>query len=134
MTGCAPKIIERIMCDFGADLGADLRTARLGAEAMLQSVAAPAGSDCRRRHRARRRFVGRARIDSRFLVRSVAAAFDAHLERVEAAATAAQSRFRWINALNVAPGQSVPEPGHVTVRITSGDVDAQLVSTIWLTM
>ena len=79
------EIIERIMCDFGVDL--DAVCARHGtlAEAMLQSAprlkelisdgiveldgAALAVPE-----------------DSRFLVRSVAAAFDAHLDQAEAVA------------------------------------------------
>ena len=53
------EIIERIMCDFGADL--EQICARHGSEpeAMLRSSASPAGSDYRRRCRTRRRFTCR---------------------------------------------------------------------------
>ncbi|MGY3031250.1 oxygen-independent coproporphyrinogen-3 oxidase [Bradyrhizobium sp. USDA 4354] len=72
-------IIERIMCEFSADLG-DI-CARHGAEAgaMLKSAARlkPLISDGVVRLDGDRLAVAR---DSRFLVRSVAAAFDAHLD------------------------------------------------------
>ena len=72
-------IIERIMCEFGADLG-DI-CARHGAEAgtMLKSAARlkPLISDGIVRLDGDRLAVAK---DSRFLVRSVAAAFDAHLD------------------------------------------------------
>lgn len=72
-------IIERIMCEFGADLGAIC--ARHGAEpeAMLQSASRlkPLISDGVVRLHGDRLAVAN---DSRFLVRSVAAAFDAHLD------------------------------------------------------
>lgn len=72
-------IIERIMCEFSADLG-DI-CARHGAEAgaMLQSAARlkPLISDGVVRVDGDRLAVAK---DSRFLVRSVAAAFDAHLD------------------------------------------------------
>jgi oxygen-independent coproporphyrinogen-3 oxidase len=72
-------IIERIMCEFSADLG-DI-CARHGAEpeAMLQSAARlkPLISDGIVRLDGDRLAVAS---DSRFLVRSVAAAFDAHLD------------------------------------------------------
>ncbi|MBR0958196.1 oxygen-independent coproporphyrinogen III oxidase [Bradyrhizobium japonicum] len=72
-------IIERIMCEFGADLG-DI-CARHGAEAgaMLRSAARlkPLISDGVVRLDGDRLAVAK---DSRFLVRSVAAAFDAHLD------------------------------------------------------
>ncbi|UPK28530.1 oxygen-independent coproporphyrinogen III oxidase [Bradyrhizobium sp. 195] len=71
-------IIERIMCEFSADLG-DI-CARHGAEAgeMLNSAARlkPLISDGVVRLEGNRLAVAK---DSRFLVRSVAAAFDAHL-------------------------------------------------------
>ncbi|MDD1527719.1 oxygen-independent coproporphyrinogen III oxidase [Bradyrhizobium sp. WBOS7] len=71
-------IIERIMCEFSADLG-DI-CARHGAEAatMLRSAArlSPLISDGVVRLEGNRLAVAK---DSRFLVRSVAAAFDAHL-------------------------------------------------------
>lgn len=71
-------IIERIMCEFSADLG-DI-CARHGAEAgaMLSSAARlkPLISDGVVRLEGNRLAVAK---DSRFLVRSVAAAFDAHL-------------------------------------------------------
>lgn len=71
-------IIERIMCEFSADLG-DI-CARHGAEAaaMLRSAARlkPLISDGVVRLEGNRLAVAN---DSRFLVRSVAAAFDAHL-------------------------------------------------------
>ncbi|RZN08972.1 oxygen-independent coproporphyrinogen III oxidase [Bradyrhizobium genosp. SA-3] len=72
-------IIERIMCEFGADLG-DI-CARHGAEpeAMLKSASRlkPLISDGVVRLDGDKLAVAR---DSRFLVRSVAAAFDAHLD------------------------------------------------------
>jgi len=72
-------IIERIMCEFGADLG-DICT-RHGAEpkAMLQSASRLTSliSDGVVRLDGDRLAVAN---DSRFLVRSVAAAFDAHLD------------------------------------------------------
>lgn len=72
-------IIERIMCEFSADLG-DI-CARHGAEpeAMLRSAARlqPLISDGVVRLEGARLAVAE---DSRFLVRSVAAAFDAHLD------------------------------------------------------
>jgi oxygen-independent coproporphyrinogen-3 oxidase len=72
-------IIERIMCEFGADLG-DI-CARHGAEAgtMLSSAVRlkPLISDGVVRLEGNRLAVAN---DSRFLVRSVAAAFDAHLD------------------------------------------------------
>ncbi|TYO63236.1 oxygen-independent coproporphyrinogen III oxidase [Bradyrhizobium hipponense] len=72
-------IIERIMCEFSADLGAIC--ARHGAmpEAMLKSAPrlAPLISDGVVRLDGARLAVAN---DSRFLVRSVAAAFDAHLD------------------------------------------------------
>ncbi|AMA60329.1 oxygen-independent coproporphyrinogen III oxidase [Bradyrhizobium sp. CCGE-LA001] len=72
-------IIERIMCEFSADLG-DI-CARHGAEpeAMLKSASRlkPLISDGVVRLDGARLAVAR---DSRFLVRSVAAAFDAHLD------------------------------------------------------
>ncbi len=72
-------IIERIMCEFSADLG-DI-CARHGAEpgAMLKSAARlkPLISDGVVRLDGDRLAVAK---DSRFLVRSVAAAFDAHLD------------------------------------------------------
>jgi oxygen-independent coproporphyrinogen-3 oxidase len=72
-------IIERIMCEFSADLG-DI-CARHGArpEAMLQSASRlkPLISDGVVRLDGDRLAVAK---DSRFLVRSVAAAFDAHLD------------------------------------------------------
>jgi len=72
-------IIERIMCEFGADLG-DI-CARHGAEAetMLKSASRlkPLISDGVVRLDGDRLAVA---TDSRFLVRSVAAAFDAHLD------------------------------------------------------
>ncbi|MBH5401827.1 oxygen-independent coproporphyrinogen III oxidase [Bradyrhizobium sp. CNPSo 4010] len=72
-------IIERIMCEFGADLG-DI-CARHGAEAgaMLKSASRlkPLISDGVVRLDGERLAVAG---DSRFLVRSVAAAFDAHLD------------------------------------------------------
>lgn len=72
-------IIERIMCEFGADLG-DI-CARHGAEAgaVLQSASRlkPLISDGVVRLDGDRLAVAS---DSRFLVRSVAAAFDAHLD------------------------------------------------------
>jgi oxygen-independent coproporphyrinogen-3 oxidase len=72
-------IIERIMCDYRADLG-DI-CARHGAEpeAMLRSAARlqPLISDGIVRLEGARLAVAE---DSRFLVRSVAAAFDAHLD------------------------------------------------------
>ncbi len=72
-------IIERIMCEFSADLG-DI-CARHGAEldAMLQSASRlkPLISDGIVKLEGDRLAVAS---DSRFLVRSVAAAFDAHLD------------------------------------------------------
>jgi len=72
-------IIERIMCEFSADLG-DI-CARHGAEpeAMLKSASRlkPLISDGVVRLDGDRLAVAN---DSRFLVRSVAAAFDAHLD------------------------------------------------------
>lgn len=72
-------IIERIMCEFGADLG-DI-CARHGAEASAMLKAAsrlkPLISDGVVRLDGERLAVAG---DSRFLVRSVAAAFDAHLD------------------------------------------------------
>jgi oxygen-independent coproporphyrinogen-3 oxidase len=74
------EIIERIMCDFGADLGPICARHGSAPEAMLQSsprlrdlisdgVIELDGASLAVKHQ------------SRFLVRSVAAAFDAHLER-----------------------------------------------------
>ena len=74
------EIIERIMCDFGVDLDAICRRHGSAPDAMLESaprlqelvsdgVVALDGASLS------------VRDDSRFLVRSVAAAFDAHLHR-----------------------------------------------------
>ena len=72
------EIIERIMCDFGVDLGRVCARHGLAADQMLKS-------------RRLQELVSSGVVeldgaflavkeDSRFLVRSVAAAFDAHLE------------------------------------------------------
>ena len=75
------EIIERIMCDFGVDLDPDLRAARFAG-----------AKRCCNRRRGLRDLISDGVVeldgtslavpeDSRFLVRSVAAAFDAHLDR-----------------------------------------------------
>ncbi len=71
-------IIERIMCEFSADLGDICARHGAEAEAMLSSAArlTPLISDGVVRLEGNRLAVA---TDSRFLVRSVAAAFDAHL-------------------------------------------------------
>jgi oxygen-independent coproporphyrinogen III oxidase len=53
------EIIERIMCDFGADLGQICARHGSAPEAMLDIVAPSAGLDFRRRRRTRRNFLGR---------------------------------------------------------------------------
>ncbi|WP_027525197.1 oxygen-independent coproporphyrinogen III oxidase [Bradyrhizobium sp. Ec3.3] len=72
-------IIERIMCDYGADLGAICARHGARADAMLQSTPRLKTliSDGVVRLDGNQLAVAR---DSRFLVRSVAAAFDAHLD------------------------------------------------------
>ncbi|EJN11471.1 oxygen-independent coproporphyrinogen III oxidase [Bradyrhizobium sp. YR681] len=72
-------IIERIMCEFSADLGDICARHGAEAEAMLQSASRlkPLISDGVVRLDGDRIAVAN---DSRFLVRSVAAAFDAHLD------------------------------------------------------
>jgi oxygen-independent coproporphyrinogen-3 oxidase len=76
------EIIERIMCDFGADIGAICARHGRGADAMLKSaprlkqlvsdgVVELDGSSLK------------IADQSRFLVRSVAAAFDAHLDQAQ---------------------------------------------------
>ena len=72
-------IIERIMCDYGADLGAICARHGAKADAMLQSAPRLKTliSDGVVRLDGHHLAVAR---DSRFLVRSVAAAFDAHLD------------------------------------------------------
>ena len=68
----------------------DLRAARIGTRSHAEISASPAGSDCRRR--CRTDGTSLAVTDrSRFLVRSVAAAFDAHLDG-SSSSTAARSR------------------------------------------
>jgi oxygen-independent coproporphyrinogen-3 oxidase len=73
------EIIERIMCDFGVDLGPICARHGLAADEMPKSS--------RRLHELVSRGVVEldgaflaVKDDSRFLVRSVAAAFDAHLD------------------------------------------------------
>ena len=79
------EIIERIMCDFSVDLGPVCARHGSAAEAMLQSSS-------RLRDLISDGIVEldgtslAVADDSRFLVRSVAAAFDAHLDAVEATA------------------------------------------------
>lgn len=74
------EIIERIMCDFAVDLDPVCARHGLGVDAMLQSaprlreLAADGIVDLEGSSLA-------VPVDSRFLVRSVAAAFDAHLDR-----------------------------------------------------
>ncbi|MCP3473615.1 oxygen-independent coproporphyrinogen III oxidase [Bradyrhizobium sp. CCGUVB1N3] len=72
-------IIERIMCDYGADLGAICARHGARADSMLQSAPRLQTliSDGVVRLDGNQLAVAR---DSRFLVRSVAAAFDAHLD------------------------------------------------------
>jgi oxygen-independent coproporphyrinogen-3 oxidase len=72
-------IIERIMCEFGADLGDICARHGVAPEAMLKSASRlePLISDGVVRLDGDRLAVAS---DSRFLVRSVAAAFDAHLD------------------------------------------------------
>jgi oxygen-independent coproporphyrinogen-3 oxidase len=82
------EIIERIMCDFYADLAPICARHGLAAEALLKS--AP-----RLRELAADGVIAldgtslAVQSDSRFLVRSVAAAFDAHLDRAGARHTRA---------------------------------------------
>jgi oxygen-independent coproporphyrinogen-3 oxidase len=74
------EIIERIMCDFGADLGPICARHGAAPEAMLQS--SPRLLDLVSDGVVELDGASLAVKDqSRFLVRSVAAAFDAHLER-----------------------------------------------------
>lgn len=75
------EIIERIMCDFGVDLGAVCARHGAGADAFLKS-AAPRLKElvCDGVVRLEGTSLEIAE-DSRFLVRSVAAAFDAHLDQ-----------------------------------------------------
>jgi len=74
------EIIERIMCDFGADLGPICARHGAAPEAMLKS--SPRLRDLISDGVIELDGASLAVKDqSRFLVRSVAAAFDAHLER-----------------------------------------------------
>ena len=73
------EIIERIMCDFGVDLDPICARHGLAAEAMLQS--SPRLQDLISDGIVELDGTSLAVTDdSRFLVRSVAAAFDAHLD------------------------------------------------------
>src|SRR5215831_3835041 len=74
------EIIERIMCDFGVDLGAVCARHGAGADAILKSAPRLKELVCDGVVRLEGTSLKIAE-DSRFLVRSVAAAFDAHLDQ-----------------------------------------------------